>query len=337
MAMSARKNYTPIMAIVGFLGSGKTTLLNHILKENQGLKIGVIVNDFGDINIDAMLVARQTDQELELSNGCICCSIEGSSLDDAIDQLAHEGSTIDYIIIEASGLAEPKELLRLLVNAKNQFARFDSLVAVVDASNVLDIKEKHPDFMEQLSLSDIIIVNKLDLVDAKKIKEIEGYLKFLNQKAHILKTENGIIDTRLLLSPDKLFTHTSAQLSLTGQDDHSKHLHHTYQKVSFSTAEPIDPNLWEEYISLMPAEVYRIKGFINFGMKGLGQKFLFQSVGPRSTMKLDEWLGQPPRTDLVFIGTGIDESAFRKDLDSLIDATPDDLSNNTIMDVLSYK
>lgn len=133
------------MAIVGFLGSGKTTLLNHILNENQGLKIGVIVNDFGDINIDSMLVARQTDQELELSNGCICCTLEGNSLDDAIGQLAHAGSTIDYIVIEASGLAEPKELLRLLVNSKNDYARFDSLVAVVDASNVLDTKKNIQD------------------------------------------------------------------------------------------------------------------------------------------------------------------------------------------------
>ena len=202
--MSLRRKYIPIMAIVGFLGSGKTTLLNHILKENQGLKIGVIVNDFGDINIDAMLVARQTDQELELSNGCICCTLEGSSLDDAIGQLAHNGSTVDYIVIEASGLAEPRELLRLLVNAKNNYARFDSMIAVVDASNVLDTKEKHPGFMDQLSLADIIVLNKIDLVDKKKLKEIDGYLSFINEKAHVLKTEKGIIDTRLLLAPDKL-------------------------------------------------------------------------------------------------------------------------------------
>ena len=325
------------MAIVGFLGSGKTTLLNHILKENQGLKIGVIVNDFGDINIDAMLVARQTDQELELSNGCICCTLEGNSLDDAIGQLAHVGSTIDYIVIEASGLAEPKELLRLLVNSKNQFARFDSLVAVVDASNVLETKEKHPDFMEQLSLADIIIVNKLDLVNVKVTKEIDGYLRFINEKAHILKSERGVIDTRLLLSPEKLFTHSASQLSLTDKEDHSTHLHHTYQKVSLSTEKPIDPALWEQYAENIPSTIYRIKGFINFGMKGLGQKFLFQSVGARSTMQLDEWLGKPPRTDLVFIGTGINEEAFRKELDLLIDASPDDLSNNTIMDVLRYK
>jgi len=328
------------MAIVGFLGSGKTTLLNHILSENQGLKIGVIVNDFGDINIDSMLVARQTDQELELSNGCICCTLEGNSLDDAIGQLAHIGSTIDYIVIEASGLAEPKELLRLLVNSKNEHARFDSLVAVVDASNVLDTKEKHPGFMEQLGMADIIVLNKVDLVTAKQLKEVEGYLSFINEKAHVIKTEKGVLDTRLLLAPDKLFATSNSitQLSLSSADDnHDAHLHHTYQKVSFSSMDPIDPDKWQIFLSELPNSIYRAKGFLYFGMKGLGQKFQFQLVGPRSEMKLDEWLGQTPKTDLVFIGSGFDERELKDKMDSLIDTTPDDLSDGTIMDVLNYK
>lgn len=325
------------MAIVGFLGSGKTTLLNHILRENHGLKIGVIVNDFGDINIDSMLVARQTDQQLELSNGCICCSLEGNSLDDAIGQLAHIGSTIDYIVIEASGLAEPSELLKLLVNSKNDHARFDSMVAVIDASNVLDTKEKHPSFMEQLSMSDIMILNKVDLVTPKLLKEIEGYLGFVNPKAHIIHATNGAVDSRLLLSPEE-HTHSREQLSLAVQDgDHSEHLHHTYQKVSYSTDRPIDPKLWEEFVSILPSSIYRAKGFLYFGMKGLEQKFLFQMVGARNSMKIDEWLGNRPKTDLVFIGTEINEIELTKDLDALIDKTPDDLSNDTIMDVLAYK
>jgi len=338
--MSLRKKYTPIMAIVGFLGSGKTTLLNHILNENQGLKIGVIVNDFGDINIDSMLVARQTDQELELSNGCICCTLEGNSLDDAIGQLAHAGSTIDYIVIEASGLAEPKELLRILVNSKNDYARFDSLVAVVDASNVLDTKKKHPGFMEQLGLADIIVLNKVDLVDKNTLREVEGYLSFINERAHVIKTEKGKLDSRLLLAPDKLFdrSNESTQLALsTTEDSHESHLHHTYQKLSFSTAEPIDPKKWEEFIAGLPRSIYRAKGFLYFGMKGLGQKFLFQLVGPRNEMKLDDWLGQPPKTDLVFIGSDFDEKSLQAQLQSLIDATPNDLSDGTIMDVLDYK
>src|SRR3989337_2768332 len=99
----------PILALTGFLGAGTTSLLNYIRTENKGLKMGVIVNDFGAINIDSMLVARQTDSQLELSNGCIYCAAEDSGLDDAIGQLAHSGSLLDYIVIEASGLAEPSE------------------------------------------------------------------------------------------------------------------------------------------------------------------------------------------------------------------------------------
>lgn len=334
--MSARKKYIPIMAIVGFLGSGKTTLLNNILKENQGLKIGVIVNDFGDINIDAMLVARQTDKELELSNGCICCTLEGSSLDDAIGQLAHTGSTVDYIVIEASGLAEPKELLRMLVNAKNDFARFDSCIAVIDASNVLDTKQKHPGFLEQLAYADVIVLSKTDLCSAKKLKEVRKYIGFISENARILESINGSVDTRLLLSPGG--TTTATQLSLgAGKDDHSTHLHNSYQNLSFSTSEPIDPKAWEEFITALPASIYRAKGFIYFGMKGLGQKYLLQSVGARHEMKLDEWIGQTPRTDLVFIGTEFDAKILKSQLDDLVDKSPDDLSNNTIMDVLSYK
>lgn len=334
--MYGRKQYVPIMAIVGFLGSGKTTLLNHILKENQGLKIGVIVNDFGDINIDAMLVARQTDQELELTNGCICCSLEGNSLDDAVGQLAHAGSTIDYIVIEASGLAEPKELLRLLINSKNPNARFDSLVAVVDAANVLDTNEKHPGFVEQLSLADIIVLNKTDLVSKAKLKEVKGYLSFLHEKAHVIESVHGVVDTRLLLAPDTLFN-DHGQLSLGSETPHHDHVHELYKKISFSTEKPIDPKSWEAFLAHLDPSVYRMKGFLFFGMKGLGQKFVFQSVGARSEMKLDEWLGKPPKTDLVLIGTNMDEQTMLSKLNMLIDKAPDDISGDTIIDILQYK
>lgn len=340
--MYGRKKYIPIMAIVGFLGAGKTTLLNHILTKNQGLKIGVIVNDFGDINIDAMLVARQTDQELELSNGCICCTLEGNTLDDAIGQLAHAGSTIDYIVIEASGLAEPRELLRLLVHSKNPYARFDSLVSVVDSGNILDTKEKHPSFIEQLSLADIIILNKLDLIGKKKMGDVEGYVRFVNTDARLLYADHGRVDTRLLLAPDSLARQdepAARQLALTADHNeaHDDHLHHQYAHVSLSTDRPIDPHLWEKFIHDLPPAIYRAKGFLYFGMKGLEQKYVFQLVGRRHEMKIDEWLSDTPRTNVVFIGTDFDTKAFEQSLQNLIDAKPDDVSDDTIMDVLKYR
>ena len=117
------------------MGAGKTSLLNHLLKNDQRLKLGAIINDFGEVNIDSMLVSSQTDVALDLSNSCICCSLEGENLDDAIDQFAHPGSRLDYIVVEASGLAESRELATMLRLMKDNYANFDALVAIVDGTN----------------------------------------------------------------------------------------------------------------------------------------------------------------------------------------------------------
>ena len=328
----------PILALTGFLGAGKTSLLNHLLKENQGLKIGVIVNDFGSINIDSLLVARQTDSKLELSNGCICCASEDSGLDDAISQLAHAGSTLDYVVIEASGLAEPKELVNTLEQSKNKFARLDSVVAVIDAENVMEMDKKHPDFFKQLEIADIIILNKIDLVTKQKLKEIEGYLDFLGTNARIIKAETGVVDTRLLLDADTLkrrMPPKGSQVSLG--DDHSDHLHESFQKLSFTSTKPLDPKSFEEYMNTkIPKGIYRAKGFVYFGIKGLEQKFIFQLVGKRFSLKLDNWRGQAPKTDLVFIGEKLDEAKLNKDLAELIDKNPDDIAGN-LLDLNLYK
>lgn len=337
------ENKIPILLLTGFLGSGKTSLLNHILEENQGLKVGVIVNDFGAINIDSLLVARQTDSKLELSNGCICCSLEDSELDDAIGQLAHAGSMLDYIIIEASGLAEPRELAFLIEQSKNKYARLDAVVAVVDADNILEMNEKHPDFFSQLDSADIIILNKIDLVSPKKLKEVEGYLRFLNSQARIVHASHGKIDTRLLLDPDTEKRRSAApgeQLSL-GEGDHDHHdhphTHDSFQKIEFTTDKPLDPRIFESYMKSSVSEnIYRMKGFVYFGMKGLEQKFVFQLVGKRHSLKVDDWRGQVPQTDIVVIGTNLNEKKIKDELLALVDKNPDDISGN-LLDLNLYR
>ena len=331
----------PILALTGFLGAGKTSLLNHILKENKGLKIGVIVNDFGAINIDSLLVARQTDSKLELSNGCICCAVEDSGLDDAISQLAHAGSMLDYIVIEASGLAEPRELVFILEASRNKYARLDGVISVVDAESVMELTEKHPDFFKQLDVADIIVLNKADLVTPKNLEETKGYLKFLNTAAHIITATHGEVDTRLLLDIDatkRREPKNGDQLSLEEpEEDHSEHLHETFNKMEFSTNKPIDPIKFEQYMkSQIPDSIFRAKGFVYFGIKGLEQKFIFQKVGARYTLKLDDWRGQPTKTDLVFIGSEFSEEKLRKGLEDLIDKNPDDIAGN-LLDLSSYR
>lgn len=328
-----------MLALTGFLGAGKTSLLNHVLKENRGLKIGVIVNDFGAINIDSLLVARQTDSKLELSNGCICCAIEDSGLDDAISQLAHTGSTLDYIVIEASGLAEPRELVNILENSRNKYARLDGVIAVVDAESVTELSEKHPDFFKQLDVADIIILNKADLVSDKKLAEARGYLKFLNNHARIIDAKHGAVDTRLLLDIDTLQKReprSGEQLPL-GEENHADHLHEKFHKMEFTTASPLDPKKFEHYMNEGISDgVFRAKGFVYFGIKGLEQKFIFQKVGGRYTLKLDDWHGQPTKTDLVFIGSDFDEDRLSIDLEHLIDDNPDDIAGN-LLDLSTYR
>lgn len=333
----------PILALTGFLGAGKTSILNHLLKENKGLRIGVIVNDFGSINIDSMLVARQTDSKLELSNGCICCAAEESGLDDAIGQLAHAGSMLDYIVIEASGLAEPGELAFILENSKNKHARLDAVVGVIDAENLMDTAKKHPDFIKQMGVADILVLTKLDMLSAKQRKDAEGYARFLNERARILTADHGVIDSRLLLDNDPVTpreARTDVQLRLadaeTTPHDHT-HLHESFTTYSFQSDRPLDPDAFLAYLrSEIDPNIYRAKGFIYFGMKGLEQKFVLHLVGKRFELKTDDWRGQVPKTELVFIGTDVDTSELQRRLESLIDTHPDDIAGK-LMDIALYR
>jgi G3E family GTPase len=119
----------PVVVLAGFLGSGKTTLLNHLLRTSGGTRIGVVVNDFGRINIDAFAVSAQVDSMVSLSNGCLCCAVDGTELDAMLEKLA--SADLDVIVIEASGLAEPSTLVRMVLQAPG--VEYGGLIYVVDA------------------------------------------------------------------------------------------------------------------------------------------------------------------------------------------------------------
>ena len=332
-----REDSIPILLLTGFLGAGKTSLLNNLLSNDQGLKIGVIINDFGEINIDSMLVETQTDTALELSNGCICCSVEGENLDNAIGQLAHRGSRLDYIIIEASGLAEPRELATMLRVLKNDYARFDALVSIIDGLNFEKNNRANENALKDLEIADIIIINKVDLIDEKKLKDIQKAIRLVAPKTRLLSATRGKVDFRLLLD---LKEKPSSQLNLnTAHQEHDHpHLHDEFQKVSLSTKKPLDPQVFEAWAENLDPSIFRAKGILFFGTKGVEQKFIFQAVGQRSEMKLDEWaFNQNPQTDLIVIGTNLDEKKIEKDLNNLIDKKPDNISAETLMDIFKYK
>lgn len=311
----------PILAVTGFLGSGKTTFVNHLLREPHGLKIGVVINDFGSINIDGELVAGQTDTMLELSNGCICCSLETLDLQEAINQFAYHGSDIDLIVIEASGLAEPRDLALNLRDMIGIGVKLDAIVTVLDAENVIENAQKHANAADQLEFTDFIIINKTDRIESDRLKEIHQLIAMTNSRARVFEAVKADIDIRLLTDPDRSW-HTAE--SAHDHEGH-EHLHYTYSHLSIELNEPLHPLKFQDFVNThIPTSVYRAKGFIDMGTKGHSRKYVLQLVGTRSELYWDNWAkDENPATRLVFIGTDFDKAALEKHLRECIDLDPD--------------
>lgn len=315
----SQRDKIPITAIQGFLGSGKTTLVNYILKHNQGLNIGVVVNDFGDINIDDKLVKTKSDTKLELSSGCICCSLQTLDLQEAIDQFTYEGSQIDYIIIEASGLAEPRDLALTLRNSIGLKVRLDSIVSVLDAENIHKNSDHQSIARDQILFSDFIVINKTDLVSKKRLQDIYQLIEAFNPKARIFETVKAQLDIDLLL--DKSIHDNNSQEEVSY--DHHAHLHEQYSHLSWSSNKPLDPLKFQQFANTqIPPSAYRAKGILDFGSKGDHRKYIYQLVGVRSELRWQNWQGGTPKSELVFIGKSLDTSILKKALDDCVDTSP---------------
>lgn len=312
----------PITVIQGFLGSGKTTLLNHFLTHNQGMNIGVVVNDFGDINIDSQLVKSKTEKRLELTSGCICCSLQTLDLQEAIDQFTYRDSNIDYIIIEASGLAEPRDLALTLKNTLGLKVRLDSIVTVLDAENIKKNASEHDTARDQIIFTDFIIINKVDLVSHAKIKEIHQMVNSFNPKARVIESTKADVDVRLLLDQD-MYKTRDINVGNEPDSDHSRHVHSHYSSFSWTSQKPLHPMKFQEFVNRkLPVEVYRAKGFADFGLKGHSRKYIFQLVGVRPEIVWENWHDDTPQTQLVFIGQGVNEKQIKADLEDCVDPEP---------------
>ncbi|MBA3678666.1 GTP-binding protein [Candidatus Saccharibacteria bacterium] len=313
----------PITVIQGFLGAGKTTLLNYILTHNQGMNIGVVVNDFGDINIDSELIESKSEEKLELTSGCICCSLQTLELQDAIDQFTNSGSNIDYIIIEASGLAEPRDLVFTLKDTIGLKVRLDSIVTVLDSENIKKNASEHDTARDQIIFTDFIVINKVDLISKDKLKDIYDLIHSFNPKARVLEAVLGQIDVRLLLDQDMYRGKKLPQKSKHNRGDHDEHIHTKYSHFSWTSQKSLDPMKFQDFANRrMPTNIYRAKGFIDFGLKGHHRKYIYQLVGVRPELVWDNWRSTTPETKLVFIGQDIDQKAIVAELDKCVDTKP---------------
>ncbi|MET8081681.1 CobW family GTP-binding protein [Streptomyces sp. NPDC005303] len=315
----------PVVVLAGFLGSGKTTLLNHLLHRSGGSRIGAIVNDFGAIEIDAMAVAGALgDSTVSLGNGCLCCAVDVSELDGYLARLAHPDTGIDVIVIEASGLAEPQELVRMVLASEQPHIVYGGLVEVVDAAEFDDTRARHPELDRHLALADLVVVNKLDRVaDAERVL---GLVHRLVDRAAVVPATYGRIDPEFLfdcrpseervgqLSFDDLHDHSHDDHD---DHDHARHLHSAYASLSFTSDTPLDPRRLMSFLDSRPEGIYRIKGYVDFGPYDVRNRYAVHAVGRFLRFYPEAWPpGEPRLTQLVLIGTGIDAPALGKELEA---------------------
>jgi len=288
------QNSIPITIIGGFLGAGKTTLLNHLLSKPKGHKLAVLVNDFGSINIDASLIDSSSAETISLTNGCACCSMAGD-LSDTLVRLYEKDPPPDAIIIEASGLADPRNLARIAL--ANATFRLNGLLILADAQTLGELEKgglTRDIFASQLSAADIIILSKLDLLTSEEQKHAHCWIKARYPDLSIISSDKGKIDIGIalgILSDRDILKETSSAIP---------HVEN-FESLSLEESDAMDKALLSKFFSGIPSDIIRAKGVFN--IKQRNEQMLFHLVGSRwSLVKGRRWGNEPRKSSLVLIG-----------------------------------
>lgn len=310
----------PVIALTGYLGAGKTTLLNHVLRA-RGARIGVVINDFGELNVDAGLVTGQIDEPVSIAGGCICHLPDDGALDQALEKLVDPKLALDAIIIEASGVAEPAAVSRVIRFSGVERIRHGGVVDVIDAAEHFDTVDTGTAPPPRYGVASLVVVNKLDRIAedarAETLRRVEARVRELNPDAHVVGAVAGRVDPRLLYdvndggeSGQMSFRELLLDEAPGAHDEHHDHVHATSVTVVGDGA--VDPGPLIDLLEQPPQGVYRMKGTVAIGKR----HYLFNVVGTSvHVMTAPAGAGA---SHLVAIGTHLDAEDVRARLEEAL-------------------
>jgi G3E family GTPase len=306
----------PVTIIAGFLGSGKTTLLNHILANNEGLKAAVIVNEIGEIGIDGDLIIATDNDMVELSNGCICCSIN-TDLIDAVFRVLERKHDIEYLVVETTGLADPLPVVLTFLRSEfRDVIRVDSIVTVADAESFsLDLFDSVA-ARNQLRYADTILLNKSDLATTERLSAVEERIGTVRDRARIVRTTRCRVPLPLILGvslfqPDRFIP---ADACSDHDHSHTGHLlNDGFDAISFEIDKPFAVHKFQQFLEQLSISVFRGKGLL--WLDASDKRYVFHLVGQRFTLDEDRSLA-PARNKLVLIGRNLDRDQLRYQLEA---------------------
>ncbi len=341
----------PVTILTGFLGAGKTTLLNHILSNQEGVKTAVLVNEFGEIGIDNELIIATGEDTVELSNGCICCTINGELLG-AVERILQRPDPVDYLVVETTGLADPLPVaMTFLGSDLRDSTRLDSIITLIDAENVDDTLLEGEVGRAQVVYGDILMLNKCDLVSEERLAELEAKLRAIKTEARILRSVKGEVPLPLLLSvglfeSDRV---VAEQQAPANDHDHADHAHdHTghahdhghdhshghdhghgprggsadhlaiagYTSLSFSSDGPFALRKFQNFLdNQLPGSVFRAKGVLWFNESE--RRHVFHLAGKRFSIDDSDWPAER-KNQLVLIGQDLDHAKLRQQLQACV-------------------
>ncbi|OEH56468.1 cobalamin biosynthesis protein CobW [Oceanobacillus sp. E9] len=365
----------PVTVLSGYLGAGKTTLLNYILNNKQNLKIAVIVNDMSEVNIDASMVkmggfSRTEEKLVELQNGCICCTLREDLIQE-VDKLAK--LDIDYIVIESSGISEPIPVAQSFIYEDEELkinlsdhCSLDTMATIVDANrfwndygsgdsllernqevNESDEREVIDLLIDQIEFANVIILNKVDLVDKEQKEELMAVLHQLNPEAQMIQTEYGAVPLEAILHTGLFDFEKASQGAGWIKELNEEHIPETEEygisSFVYRRNRPFHPERWYEWLNNWPNAIIRAKGFFWLASRNNVTGLLSQAGTSLSIQGAGNWVATYPKeerksliiedpnllehwdskygdrmNELVFIGIKMDRQAIMKELDTCL-------------------